>query len=83
MVMTDDADAAERHMSGSILTELQFTRRFADHCLKQCGFTHFDDGLSVDEYCGDVAKSYYQDPYYRDEGPEACAESDMGYWGEE
>lgn len=83
MAMTNDTEAAEHQMSGSQLTELQFISRFAAHCKKMCGFTHFDDGMSVDEYCGDVAKSYYQDPHYRDDGPEACAESDMSYWGEE
>ena len=64
------------------LTEAQFVERFTAHCLKLCGFTHFDDGQPVSEYCADVAPSYYADPDYRDEGPEACAESDMDYWGE-
>ena len=30
-----------------------------------------------------VAASYHSDPLYREEGPEACAESDVSYWGEE
>ena len=42
------------------ITEQQFIDRFVAHCLNTCGFTHFDDGGSV----------------------EACAESDMDYWGE-
>lgn len=65
------------------LTETKFTELFTAHCLATCGFTHFDDGSSVNEYCAEVAKSYFADPDYRDEGPEACAESDMSYWGEE
>ena len=80
--MTNDAEAAEHHMTGD-LTEMEFVRRFTDRCLKVCGFTHFEDGMSVDEYCGDVAKSYYDDPDYRADGPEVCAEEDMSYWGEE
>lgn len=65
------------------MTEADFTQRFTKHCLAQCGFTHFDDGVSVEDYCADVAKSYWSDPHYRDDGPEECAESDMSYWGEE
>lgn len=65
------------------MTELEFTKRFAAYCLKTCGFTHFEGGKSVEEYCGNVAKSYYDDPDYRDVGPEACAEYDMSDWGAE
>ena len=82
MCMTNEMEAAEHHMSGP-MSESEFVRRFADHCKKMCGFSNFDDGTSVDEYCGDVAKSYYSDRVYRDDGPETCAESDMSYWGEE
>lgn len=65
------------------MTLQEFTDRFTAHCLKQCGFTHFDDGMSVADYCNDVAKSYHSDSIYAGDGPEACAESDMSYWGEE
>lgn len=65
------------------LTEASFVERFTLHCLKQCGFTHFDDGTSVAEYCEEVAPSYYAHPFQRETGPEECAESDMSYWGEE
>lgn len=64
------------------LTEFEFIDRFAAHCIKTCGFTHFDDGTSVDQYAREVAASYWSDPLYREDGPEACAESDMDYWGE-
>lgn len=64
------------------MTEAEFVVRFTARCLQVCGFTHFDDGQSVADYCAEVAPSYYQDAGYRDEGPEACADSDMDYWGE-
>lgn len=64
------------------LTEAVFVERFKAYCLRMCGFTHFDDGVSVAEYCDDVAPSYWADPFQRDCGPESCAESDMDYWGE-
>ncbi|MBN8294585.1 hypothetical protein JI664_21610 [Rhodobacter sp. NTK016B] len=64
------------------LTEALFAERFIAHCLKQCGFTHFDDGSPVADYAAETAKSYFSDPLYREEGPEACADSDMDYWGE-
>lgn len=65
------------------MTVNEFTTRFTDHALAHCGFTHFDDGTSVKDYCAEVAPSYFKDQDYRVEGPEACAESDMDYWGEE
>lgn len=65
------------------LTEEQFITRFVAHCMKQCGFTHFDDGTAVEDYAIDTAKSYWEDPIYRSDGPEACADGDMDYWGEE
>jgi len=65
------------------LTEEEFTKRFTAHALKQCGFTHFDDGTSVSDYCAEVGPSYWKDKNYSSEGPETCAEADMDYWGEE
>ena len=65
------------------LTEAEFVARFTAHGLKRCGFTHFDDGGSVEEYLSEVAKSYFADADRRDEGPEVCVEEDMIYWGEE
>lgn len=61
----------------------EFTRRFTAEAIRLAGFDTFDDGMAVTDYCKDVAASYYQDPLYRDDGPEACAESDVFYWGEE
>lgn len=64
------------------LTKEQFVERFIAHCLKECGFTHFDDGTPVAAYASEVAESYFADPEFGSEGPEVCAESDMDYWGE-
>jgi len=65
------------------MTETEFVKRFTDHCLKECGFTNFDDGTSVADYCKSTAPTYWADAAYREEGPEACADGDMSYWGEE
>ena len=65
------------------MTKDEFTRRFTAEAKRLCGFEVFDDGVSVDDYCNEVAASYYSDPLYREDGPEACAESDVSYWGEE
>lgn len=70
-------------MSAVEITKEEFIDRFAVHCLKTCGFTHFDDGSSVEEYARETAEASWSDPDYRADGPEACAESDMEYWGEE
>jgi len=68
---------------GEELTEAQFVGRFTAQCLKLCGFTEFNDGITVLDYCADVASSYYADPFLREVGPEECAISEMEYWGEE
>ena len=60
-----------------------FKARFAAEAKRIAGFEVFDDGTTVDEYCEMISESYYSDPFYRDDGPEACAESDVSYWGEE
>ena len=65
------------------MTEAQWVEAYVAHTLKTCGFTHFDDGTSVEAYAREVAPASYADPDYRADGPEACAESDMEYWGEE
>jgi len=65
------------------MTLEEFTRRFILEAKRLAGFDTFDDGTTVDDYCKDVAASYYSDQFYRDDGPEVCAESDVSYWGEE
>lgn len=61
----------------------EFTRRFTAEAKRIAGFDTFSDGMPVEEYCEEVAASYYADPLYRNDGPEACAEGDVSYWGEE
>jgi hypothetical protein len=68
---------------GASITQDEFIRRFTAEAKRLAGFKTFDDGVQVDDYCKEVARSYFADPLYRDEGPEACAESDVSYWGEE
>lgn len=65
------------------LTETAFVRRFTQHYLNVCGFSHFADGQSVAEYCAEVAPSYFADPFQRETGPEECADADMNYLGED
>ena len=65
------------------MTKEEFCARFVAHMTEKAGFTHFDDGESVAEYAAMIAPSYWEEPYQREEGPEACAEVDMDYWGEE
>lgn len=72
----------ELQQDDQCMTQAEFTERFVAHCLKQCGFTHFDDGTPVAEYAQETAATYWADPAYREDGPEGCAESDMDYWGE-
>lgn len=64
------------------ITEADFTARFVAYMVKAAGFTHFDDGTAVEAYACEVVKTYWDEPLYREDGPEASAESDMDYWGE-
>lgn len=65
------------------LSKEEFTRRFTAEAIRLAGFETFDDGTKVSDYCTETAASYYADPSYREDGPEACAEGDVSYWGEE
>ncbi|WP_333826902.1 hypothetical protein [Pararhodobacter sp.] len=83
--MTDTSKQTE---AGSIeenreAAETDWIQRYVDYTLKTCGFTHFDDGASVVEYAREMAAIAWADSDYRDDGPEACADGDMEYWGED
>jgi hypothetical protein len=59
----------------------EFCARFKAEMLR-AGPT-FDDGTSITEYADETAPTYWDDPDQRAEGPEACAQADMSYWGED
>lgn len=63
------------------LTEAEFINRFVDFAVQKVG-TFFADGFSVADYANEVAAIYWADPSQRVDGPEACAESDIEYWGD-
>ena len=71
-------------MSSTKLTLDEFCARFVSHMKKAAPFTHFDDGMSVEEYAKETAPTYFRDQYTSDpnETPEDCADADMSYWGE-
>ncbi len=63
------------------VTQEEFCRRFKAHMLNRAGPT-FDDGQSIADYADETAPSYFECDWQRSEGPEACADADMSYWGE-
>jgi len=63
------------------LSEAEFVERFVKRMV-EVGGTSFDDGYSIEDHARAVAPSYWVDPQYREDGPEACADGDMSYWGE-
>ncbi|UYW25731.1 hypothetical protein OKC48_21025 [Methylorubrum extorquens] len=65
------------------LKKSEFCERFVARMVKRAGFTHFDDGMSVEDYAKETAPTYFADPDQRADGPEECADADMSYWGEE
>jgi hypothetical protein len=62
----------------------EFCKRFVDRMMARAGFTHFDDGVSIQSYAEEIAPTYWEShggPLA--ETPEECADADMSYWGEE
>lgn len=72
--------AAEKTANLAIPKE-EFCARFKAHMLKMTG-EKFDDGESIADYADATAPSYWEDAEQRQDGPEECADSDIGYWGE-
>lgn len=64
------------------LTTADFCARFTAHMIKMVGSDKFQDGESISNYAEQTAPTYYDDAQQRAEGPEACAEADMSYWGD-
>ena len=76
--MTNQNDAAVERVDRD-----EFLRRFKARMIERAGQT-FDDGSSIAEYADETGPTYWEeDSLIRDEGPEACADADMSYWGEE
>lgn len=63
------------------MTKLEFCSRFKARMLAAAGPV-FDDGDSIADYADEVAPTYWEQIWQREEGPEACADADMSYWGE-
>jgi len=61
------------------ITRDEFVERFVKWMIETAS-APFDDGSSIEEYARSTAGSYFDDPFQRQEGPEACAESDMDCW---
>ena len=62
------------------ITQEEFIERFVKRMLRD-GAT-FDDGSPIEEYAREAAKIAWDESDLRGEGPEACAEAEMEYWGE-
>lgn len=60
----------------------EFCARFKAHMLRRAGRPAFDDGESIADYADETAPTYWEEGWLRDQGPEACADADMSYWGD-
>lgn len=69
--------------SSDCVDKAEFVRRFVDYVVSNAGFETFDDGVPVRPYAEETAVTYFENPDQRADGPEACAEEEMSYWGEE
>ena len=63
------------------MTKEEFCERFKARMLVVAGPT-FGDGSSIADYADGTAPSYWYEEWQREDGPEACADADMSYWGE-
>ncbi|HVI27479.1 hypothetical protein [Hansschlegelia sp.] len=79
--LVTDAPADESEFLA--MPQQQFCDRFVTRMTAAAGFSHFADGMAVEDYARQTAASYWADECYRRDGPEACAEGDMSYWGED
>lgn len=64
-----------------VLTKDEFCARFKAEMLRIAG-PSFDDGDSIADYADQTGPTYFDDPEQRGEGPEACAQADVSYWGD-
>lgn len=64
-------------MESAEITRDQFLSRFKSKLRDMLG-EHYDF-----KYADEIAPTYWDDPEYRAEGPEECAESEFSEWGEE
>lgn len=66
------------------LSREDFCARFKTRMLAVAGPLFAQDGPdgpeSVADYAAQAASTYWDDPVQREEGPEACAETDISYW---
>ncbi len=67
---------------GENITRDKFIERFVKRMVGVVGPTFTDDGESVSDYAHETAPSYWETDWQRDDGPEACADADMGCWDE-
>lgn len=63
------------------LTKDEFCDRFIAEMMN--AVSSFDGTeAELKAYAEEAAPTYYDEPHQREEGPEACAEADISYWGE-
>ena len=60
------------------MTREEFIEKFVARMISVAGE---QEGLLA--YATESAGVYFDDPGFREDGPEACADSDMSYWGED
>lgn len=68
-------------MEPSEIFREDFLRRFKAEMLR-IGGEKFDDGSSIADYADEIGPTYWDNIEQRIEGPEACAQADISYWGE-
>lgn len=61
----------------------EWCKRFIIRMMDRAGRTHFDDGESILDYAHETSIACWEDEWQREAGPEAAADADMSYWGEE
>jgi hypothetical protein len=64
------------------ITREEFSEHFIAEILRCAGPGDFADGQSVEEYTKSVADSYFNDPEWREYGPEDCGQGELECWGD-
>jgi len=63
------------------MVETEFCARFVAEMMTAAP-TYDGTPDELRAYAEEIAPTYWAEPSQREEGPEACAQSDIGYWEE-
>lgn len=65
----------------SEISKEEFCARFKAQMIKSAPIYDGSEA-ELSAYADEIAPTYYDEPWQREDGPEACADADISYWEE-